>query len=193
MHRHLAVLFVSLGLALPLHAQTGGSGIPVLGDFSTGTPRERQPGDLYEVSAHGDWMVRCITMPEGTPEPCHMYQVLRDAEQVPTAEVIVFPFGEDVQPPLVAGAEVVTPLGTLLTASLELQIPGREARLYRYNVCEVIGCIAQIGFVEEELAALKAEETARITLFAFEAPRMPINLDISLRGFTAAFEALASR
>ena len=191
----LALLF-ALGLAGPALAQDAagtGSGIPILGDFSTGQPRERQPGELFELEAHGDWTVRCVTMPEGTAEPCHMYQMLRDSEGVPTAEVIFFPLGEDAQPPLVAGAEVVTPLGTLLTASLELQIEPREARLYPFNVCEDIGCISRIAFLEEELDALRAGTRVRVTLFAFQMPRQPVNLDISLRGFTAAYATLEER
>ncbi|MEM6595937.1 MAG: invasion associated locus B family protein, partial [Pseudomonadota bacterium] len=79
--------------------------------LSTGQP-ETAVGETYVKSEHGDWDLRCITVPEGQKEPCQLYQLLEDQNGQSVAEINLFPLPPEDE--LSAGATIVTPLETLL-------------------------------------------------------------------------------
>jgi invasion protein IalB len=133
----------------------------------------------------GDWEVRCA--PDG--EDCFMYQLALDDQQNPVAEVSLLrlPAGEQA----VAGITVVTPLGTLLPPGLGLQIDTNEARQYPFAWCSQVGCFSRFGLDEASVNTMKRGRAGRMTLLSVGAPDQPVVLDLSLMGFTAAYDSLA--
>lgn len=133
----------------------------------------------------GDWQVRCA--PDG--EDCFMYQLALDDEQNPVAEVSLLrlPAGETA----VAGVTVVTPLGTLLPPGLGLQIDTNEARQYPFAWCSQVGCFSRFGLDEAAVNGMKRGRSGRLTLLSVGAPDRPVVLEVSLMGFTAAYDSLA--
>lgn len=146
-------------------------------------------GTYYALSEHQDWVIRCIRTDQ-PKDPCEMYKLLVDDEDNAVAELSVFPL---VNGELAAGARLIAPLETDLLNGLGLQIDNGEARGYPFGVCTQVGCVSQMGFTAEEVAAMKRGSRATIQLLPFGGdPAQPVNLVASLSGFTAAFDALTA-
>ncbi|WP_084657699.1 invasion associated locus B family protein [Natronohydrobacter thiooxidans] len=147
-------------------------------------------GESYVGNTHGDWEMVCVRIPD-EEDPCQMYQLLRDGEGNATAEISLFPLpeGQDA----VAGATILTPLETLLTAQLVMQVDGGSAKRYPFTFCTAIGCIARVGFTGEEIDAFRRGAAATWSLVPVAAPDQIVELNMSLIGFTAAFTELAEQ
>ncbi len=170
------------------------------GDLDMGTPvdgqgnAEPQPGDVYEREVSGDWTIRCVVQEEG-PEPCQMYQLLRDAEGNPVAEIGMFPL--DGEGPAVAGANIVAPLETFLPNQLTLSVDGGTPRRYPFTFCSArpfspflsSGCVARVGFDQGAVDLFRRGAAATLTMSPALAPDETVEVTISLIGFTAAFDA----
>lgn len=152
-----------------------------------GAEGEPQVGQTYVAEESGDWQVRCIKSEEGK-DPCQLYQLLLDSEGNSVAEFSMFNLPEGQQ--AAAGATVVTPLETLLTAELRLAVDAGQTRRYPYSFCSQIGCFARLGFTDAELAAFKAGRAATVTIVPAAAPNETVALSLSLSGFTAGWNAV---
>jgi invasion protein IalB len=149
------------------------------------TPPVPEPEVLEVVrETHGDWEVRCL--PDG--DECFIYQLALDPEENPVAEfsLVTLPAGGEA----VAGVTVVTPLGTLLPAGVVMRVDGGEARGYEFTFCTQVGCFARFGLAAEDVAALKRGRLAEMRLVSISAPEAPVTLEVSLSGFTAAYDSL---
>ncbi len=178
----LLAFVLGLGAATPLMAQ--GEAVPPVADLSLG--EEVSDNGTYLASTHGAWQLICQRAREGT-DPCLLQQMLRDAEGNPVAEFNLFalPPGREVA----AGANIVTPLLTLLTQQVTIRVDAGTAKRYPFTWCEPVGCVARIGLTAAEVAAYKRGRTATITIVPLAAPDQPVNLTLSLTGFTAGYDA----
>lgn len=183
------VLTLALALAGPALAQDT-AGDATADGLSLGEAVEEDAvGAAYIAETFNDWELVCIRTGEGN-DPCEMYQLLLDQTGNAVAEVtmIALPAGSEA----VAGGNIVTPLGTLLPQQLTLQVDDGAARRYPFTWCNAVGCIARVGFTAPEIEAFKRGGAATITIFSVEAPGEPVNLTMSLMGFTAAYDAVAA-
>jgi invasion protein IalB len=143
--------------------------------------------EIYEIvrDTFNDWEVRCA--PDG--DECFIYQLALDEDENPVAEfsLVRLPEGSEA----VAAATVVTPLGTLLPAGLVLQINDGEARQYPFTFCSQVGCFAQLAFTQATVASMQRGRVAQLTLASIAAPNDPVELELSLIGFTAAYNSLS--
>ena len=100
-------------------------------------------GQTYVLDTSGDWDIRCVRAPEGQQDNCTMFQLLRQANGNPIAEISVAPLpaGGDA----VTGATLITPLGTLLQRGLLISVDGAEAKTYPFSYCTNVGCFARAG------------------------------------------------
>ncbi len=150
------------------------------------TSEEEQPAEQV-VAVHGDWQIRC----RNDDGSCFMYQLAIDAREIPISEVSVVPLSaEDGR---VAGFTIVTPLRTLLTEGVTLQIDNGRQQRYQFGWCTEAGCAARFAVREDGLNQFKRGNKARLTVRSVERPDAPVILDVSLSGFTAGFADLASR
>ncbi|CTQ50571.1 invasion associated locus B family protein [Jannaschia donghaensis] len=161
------------------------------GDLATGTNIGEALGggpQIYVREEHGDWEVRCLEAPEGQEDPCQLYQRLADQQGNPTADVNFFdlPDGGDI----VAGATILTPLQTLLTAQVTMTIDGGQPRRYPYSFCDATGCYSRMGFSAADVAAFRAGNTATLVVVPALAPDQRAELTMSLSGFTAGLAAV---
>ena len=174
-------------------ADTLDMGTPV---DENGNPVSEGPaaGEPYVRESHGDWEIRCLNNPEG-PDPCQMYQLLRDAEDNPVAEIALFPLPEDSR--AAAGANIVAPLETYLPAQLTMSVDGGTPRKYPFTFCSgrpfspflSNGCVSRVGFDAASIDQFRRGAAAKLILVPAVAPDQTIELNVSLTGFTAAFEA----
>ena len=132
----------------------------------------------------GDWQVRCA--PDGNE--CMMYQLALDAAKNPVAEVSILKLPDTAEAD--AGVTVVTPLGTLLTAGVAVQIDTGDTQRYPFSWCSQVGCFARFGLTKPAIDAMKRGKAGKISLISVGRPEAPVVLAMSLSGFTAAFESL---
>ena len=181
---------------LPLALLTTLALIPgaVFAQATEGTADAQTPAEIpqpYVAATHGDWQVICQPI-DPEVENCEMYQLLLDAQQQPTAEISIaaLPFGAE----FAAGGTVTTPLETFLPAGLGFRIGDEEnVRLEQFRVCTVVGCVVRMGFSAEEVDKLRAGSTATYFITPFVAIDQPVEVTMSLTGFTAALEDVQTR
>lgn len=146
-----------------------------------------QVGSYYTKTTHGDWQLRCLRTQDGK-DPCELYQLLRDDQETPVAEISVIPFSGEPA----AILNFVAPLETNLEAGMGLQIDSAENKRYPFLVCAPIGCVSRIGLTEAELNSLKRGNNATLSLLPFGGTMEEnlVRLNLSLAGFTAGFDEL---
>lgn len=191
MFRSLATLPVAvvLALAAPAFAQEKATGDnPAASQLDLGQPAEGpQLGQRYSKKKFEDWDLACIKT-QAEKDPCSLLQVMKGPDGNPMAEFSLFRLegGERA----VAAATIVVPLETLLPAQLTIAVDDHPGKRYQYSFCSPIGCIAQIGLTEEDIAAMKKGKTATLSLVPAPAPDQVVKLTLSLKGFTAGYEAV---
>ena len=183
--RAAAALLAALALAAPLGAQeaeTGGAAPG--GAIDVETPVGEGGGaQSYLLEESEDWRIVCVETPL-EHDPCGMNQVLTDEGGNPTAtvEVINLPNQE-----AEAGVTITTPLETLLWRQLSLSVDGGAARQFPFTYCLQDGCRVQLGFSAQDLNAFRRGNEAVIRIYPLIAPDQPVDLRVSLLGFTAGF------
>jgi invasion protein IalB len=144
-------------------------------------------GKPYVLENHGDWELRCVRTADGS-DPCQLYQLLKEAGGNAIAEIslLALPEGGDA----VAGATIITPLETLLTQQVNITVDKGKTKRYPFTFCTEVGCVARVGFTEEDLASFRKGVTAVITVVPVADPSRTVDVAVSLKGFTAGFEAV---
>ena len=150
---------------------------------------ESEVGQTYVDEVSGDWEVRCVRTESGE-DPCQLYQLLQDEAGNSVAEISVFPLPAGEQ--AVAGATVITPLETLLTAQIGLRVDQGGVKRYPFSWCSEIGCFSRIGFTQADLDSFKRGAEATLTIRPVAAPDQTVDLAVSLSGFTAGYEAIVA-
>ncbi|MDR6265328.1 MULTISPECIES: invasion associated locus B family protein [Rhodobacterales] len=150
-----------------------------------------EEGQGYLKEEHGQWQVRCIKAPEGEEEVCRLFNLLtdKDGNSIAQLDMQALPKGGKA----VAGVDMATPLGTLLTAQLVMKIDAAKAKRYPYTWCDNLGCYARFGMTAGEIDAMKKGVTTVVTIASVAAPEEPLELELSLSGFTAAWTAIAPK
>lgn len=144
-------------------------------------------GEAYTEATHGDWEQRCVRTEDGS-DPCQLYQLLSDEDGNPVAEFSLFGLPEAEQ--AAAGGTIMTPLETLLPEAILMQVDNGEAKRYGFTFCAPIGCVARVGFTDAEIEAFKRGNKATMSITPMAAPDRKVQLNISLAGFTAGYDAV---
>jgi invasion protein IalB len=147
-------------------------------------------GEQYVKEQSGDWDITCLKTENGD-DPCLMRQVLNGQEGQPIADITITKLPEGSA--AIAGATVLVPLEVLLQAQIALSIDGAPGRRYNYHHCNPVGCLAQLGFTQGDVDAMKAGNKAVLSLVSVVAPTQLLELEVSLAGFTAGFDGLQAQ
>ena len=146
------------------------------------------PGTTYIAKTEGDWQVQCLRTEDGK-DPCEIFQLLTDKDGNKVASISVMALASDKE--AVAGATITTPLESLLTAGVKLQIDDQKPIALPYNFCSRGGCFANVALRPAELDLFKKGTKIGMTVVPVAAPDKKVDLTISLKGFTAAFDAMS--
>lgn len=160
---------------------------PVAGtDLSMGTPADGA-SDLYVKGTFDDWQLRCVHAQDGS-DPCELYQLLKDDKGNSVAEITLvnLPAGGEAA----LGSTVIVPLETLLPAQMQLSLDGAKAKVYPFTFCATMGCVARIGFTADEFSAMKKGNKIIVSVVPAVNPKVVVSVNVSLKGFTAATDAL---
>ena len=147
-----------------------------------------QPGQQYVKNVHGDWEIRCVKANEGEQDTCRIYQLMRQSDGNPIAEIAMFDLPPGQQ--AVVGANIITPLGTLLQRGLEMRVDDGEARRYPFSFCTRVGCHSRIGLTAVELSSFERGNVATLHIRSFQSPDQVTEITLSLAGFTAAYDEM---
>lgn len=171
-------------------AQQAASDLPI--GTVDGQVAETPLGALYPAASFGDWEIRCMRVEEGQPEPCQLYQLLLDDGDTPAAEFNLFQVPND-GTGVIAGAQVTTPLDTLIAQPLRLQVDDGPVLTYPFTYCQTFGCVVRMGLTGENITSFERGGEAVVTIVPLAAPDQIVRLVLSLSGFTAAYEDLSAR
>ena len=158
--------------------------------LSLGKPLEtiREPGEIYLAGNKGDWNVRCITGNPGEIDKCEIQQLLFLNENTPVADISIFKLPEGER--AVAAANVMVPLETLLTKKFRFAFSEVSVKEFPYSFCNQNGCLVRMGLLEEDIEAMKKGSSSELSITHISSPEASINLNLSLNGFTAAFDVI---
>jgi len=148
-----------------------------------------QLGDRYSKETHGDWDLACVKTNEEA-DPCSLLQVMKDPTGNPMAEISLFRIEQNSGGQAVAGATIVVPLETLLATGISISVDGAPGKRYSLNHCSPVGCYAQIGLTEADIAAYKQGKEAVLSLRPALAPDNLVELSFSLAGFTSGYKVV---
>lgn len=201
--KHILILMTALSLSGAVWAQEtdGQSGDADVANETAESPTLEESLDLgepagdenvlgrpYVREVSGDWEIRCVRTGNPDEDPCQLYQLLRDRGDNPVAEISIFRLPEGGQ--AAAGANVIVPLETLLTAKMTISVDGTQGKRYDYSFCNTVGCFARIGLTPDDVNSFKRGATAAIQLRPFAAPDQIVTALMSLTGFTAGFDKI---
>ena len=156
---------------------------------SSGDDQNLSAGELVPVveEQHGSWFVIC-QQPAGQELECTMTQPVLNNQGTPAATVNIFPVTDSNL--FTAAAVILTPLGTNLENGISLAVDSNSPRRYGFKFCLVDGCLARIGLLKSEVGSMKAGSVWRMVLYEGENVDNPLIFDMSLTGFTNAFDRL---
>ena len=146
-------------------------------------------GEGYLREKYGEWELRCIKAEVMKEEECRVFNFLVDQDGNTIAQLDMQALSAGGK--AVAGVDIATPLGSLLTAQVVLKIDAGKAKRYPYTWCDQQGCYARFGMTQEEIDAMKRGAKANVTILSVAAPDQPLSMDLSLSGFTAVWNAIA--
>ncbi len=144
-------------------------------------------GTTYTREEFGDWQLRCVLTAD-QKDPCQLYQLMQDSNGNPVSEISIFVLPPN--QPAVAGATIATPLETLLTQQLTLSVDGTNSKRYPFSYCATNGCYARVGLTAEDLVSFRRGSSATVSIVRVVAPNQPVELKMSLAGFTKGFAAV---
>jgi len=175
------ILFLII-LALQIKISAGqDEGLPSVG------MSDANPGEFYLAETYRDWKRLCVRT-ENESELCHIYQLIVDENNHATGEINLFRLNEEEG--VSAVGTILTPLGTLLTSNLLLSIDERNSAEYPFSWCDSRGCYVNLGLTDDDVFSMRKGKKAIITIKSVSLPDRPIELEISLYGFTDAFASL---
>ena len=159
-------------------------------ELSLGKPLDtlRKPGEIYLAGNKGDWNVRCVTGNPGEIDKCEIQQLIFLNENTPIVDISIFklPKGEIA----IAAANVMVPLETLLTKKFRFAFSKETVKEFPYSFCNQNGCLVRMGLLEEDIEALRKGKSSELAITHISNPDSLIELNLSLDGFTAAFDII---
>lgn len=153
----------------------------LIGVMFTAQARAQNPhGKIFDA-----WRVQCNS-PTGAPSLCRIFQniVIKDSRE-PILRFFVG-YGEQADTPV---GLFVVPLGVHLPSGVTLKIDDGQTYQLNVEVCLPQGCQIRFGFDENFLNLFKRGSGATVSFFG-GANRQPYDIPVSLKGFTAALDAL---
>lgn len=132
-----------------------------------------------------DWRMKCEVQEGSEEERCYIVQGLVTKEggrQI--LNVAVGYLAKTEQP----AAIITLPLGISLPQGVSLQVDEGESTRFPVERCNQTGCLAGIALDEERLTAFRNGLEARVTFY--DGARQPVTVPVSLKGFTAGFDAI---
>lgn len=152
-------------------------------------PTAAAPAPKPIIKKYGTWSTRCDVNPkDAKKKECFAFVDIRVAEGQGNERILYIGVGYLPKKPGELGAFGITPLGTLLTPGLGINIDDKVKFGAPFLFCGVGGCQADMPLTAEQVTALKTGKVATVLfrLIGRGDAKVPVKLD----GFAAAIAAL---
>lgn len=139
-----------------------------------------------QVEHFQDWEVHCGAEAAGSETHCEMLQTVnRKGSDQPIMRIAIG------YPPQTSGpvAIFVLPLGMRLPPGVQFKVDSGNAVRFPVQLCVTQGCRADLPLKDDMVRQLRAGHQATVTIH--EPRGEPLDLPISLMGFTAALERIS--
>lgn len=135
---------------------------------------------------HGSWEIRC-----SKPEACYMVQEKIGPQGQPQMAMILRKLKEPSTdtPPLVSRAELIIPLGMWIINGVGMSVDAEKLGAMPIERCFKYGCVSRPLMRQDVIDKLKAGGEVVFTML-IDTSQPPIEMRLSLAGFTAAYNAL---
>jgi invasion protein IalB len=141
--------------------------------------------DEGTVKTYGDWQYKCEKYGANKETRCYiLYSAVVPKTKTRILQMAVAMEGPG-QGPL---AILTAPLGVQLEEGLLLQVDGGETIRLPFKICAPGGCIAPRPLNDDNISEL--ERGARLLVGFYNTAGELVAVPVSLKGFTAAFDAL---
>lgn len=137
-----------------------------------------------------DWRMVCETVDK--EKRCRAIQLLSIKQDEKTQVMLIASIGyaEDGKTGRVPTLRLSTPLGVMLPAGLAVNVDQGEKENLPFHICLMDGCMTEIGLSDKGIADMKKGRKMNVTYRA-AGLKQPVAVQVSLKGFTAAYSALA--
>ena len=144
------------------------------------------PGGASSLQeTYGDWTVNCVQR-EGPKCLLTQQHNQQNGQRVLAIEIVAVNGGKT------ATGTLVLPFGLELGAGVTLQVDEKPAEApLRFSTCLPAGCVVPVSFEGASLAALRSGGTLKTASKAVNTDQV-VALPISLKGFSAAFDRVAT-
>ena len=139
-----------------------------------------QPSDTKEF---GDWSVRCY--PASSGMPCEMIELLVNKKSNRRVLGVLIVYNPAQNRNVV---QVSMPLGVLIPNGAVLGSDTYTSEVMHYRLCDMQGCYAIAALDSGAIKALGQATKAEMRVVAADGKK--VNLSFSVKGFTAAYNAL---
>jgi invasion protein IalB len=142
-----------------------------------------KPEDVASIRMYGDWRVACPQPSAASSGGCAMIEDVLDSQT--HSEIAHLALGKNK-----AGATemiVTMPFDVLLEPGMGLMVGTDKVRVYPYQTCNGVGCVATIAVDDKLASSLRGAKDARLLFAALN--NKPIGLSFSLNGFDKAYDA----
>ncbi len=130
-----------------------------------------------DTKTFGDWQIACPP-----DQACRMAQtIIVKSSKTPVVRLRVFKGKEPV-------ALFSFPLGSLLSTGWRYRIDKSKQQLRPFEICNIDGCHAGIKLNAKLIRRMKRGNRMKVTFF--DSKQKPVSPELSLAGFTKAYEAL---
>jgi invasion protein IalB len=144
------------------------------------------PAAGAEAPKGSQWATRCDEPKDGKPAHCEAFQSLTVTDTKQRFMEVAFAHPKDTMETAVA---IVMPLGIVVSAGGTLQADeDPEGKKFQILTCVPEGCIARFNLDDAFMTKLKSAKT--MTVGMAEASGKPMNVKLSLEGFSDALAAI---
>lgn len=181
------------GAKMTVFCRSRALGVVVLAVFGVNSMMMAGPADAEESrpsavqETYDDWVVHCQTLTgdAGARTMCQMSQELR--QKGTDKRVLLVAFDRDAKGNG-AKATIIAPFGILLQQGLAIEVAKSELARGGFRTCLPVGCVVDLAINGDDIRRLAEGDKATVVMGADNG--QPMRVDISLKGFTAAWNRL---
>lgn len=141
--------------------------------------------DVKQEAFLSDWNSTCGSQTVSSAKICVLERNLFSDKGM-TQRMISLGFRTTANEPVVM--TVISPLGTLISEGVEVDIKGLNNNKLPFIFCDQRGCVSQIQLNEELLAGLRKQKIIQMKYQLLNANKAVVNFDIS--GFDSSFSKI---
>ena len=141
-----------------------------------------EAADLKQEAFLSDWLSSCNSQSVNSPKVCGLERNLF-YDKTMSKRMISIGFRTVASEPIVM--TIISPLGSLISEGVEVDIKGLEGKKLPFILCDQRGCLSQMQLTNEMLVSLNKQKTLMMKYQLVNANKAIVNFDLT--GFDVSF------